>query len=185
VLTAWAQVVVALATVVTLIFLIVYTVETRRLRLAAQSQVAEAQRQTQLSRMPLVVVDYGFHAKGEGGEFRMPVIRNVGPGPAFNVNIEGLGGIEFRHPRTLASGETQSVTMLLDAGKHTRKLFELEKEIKDGLFVLPAKASVSFEGVDGTAYVTHHTLDIQPGTDKLLIEFDGTVLGNTGGSPVR
>ena len=106
-------------TAATLLVLIWYTIETYKLRKAAQAQVETAT-------MPMVVFQsctvevekpYGIGS----GEVYRPLVRNLGTGPAFNVIIQPIQVADrvadFEFPRMLAPREEQFVAIcgLIDA----------------------------------------------------------------------
>jgi hypothetical protein len=74
----------------TLIVLICYTVETYRLRQAAQ-------RQTELPYMPIVVLELQSKRATPGQRMALeePVLRNIGFGPAFDVQTDKVQGTDF------------------------------------------------------------------------------------------
>ena len=103
---AVASLVMARVTTATLIALIVYTIETHKLRL-------EAQRQNENSMMPVVIIQSGYFPPHE--RFNGLVVRNLGAGAAFNIrvkSIEILGNpATFEYPRTLAPGQVEFVAI--------------------------------------------------------------------------
>jgi hypothetical protein len=95
----------------TLLVLIWYTVETYRLRKAAQAQVESGM-------MPMVVFQFCRVKQETHNGFQWenrPVVRNLGAGPAFNVSIRpvpvGDKAAEFEFPRMLAPAEEQFVAI--------------------------------------------------------------------------
>jgi hypothetical protein len=109
---AWASLIIAAATVLTLIVLIIYTRETYRLR-------KEAQAQTDQTIKPIVMLEGASDLPVIGEGANMPafkaVLRNLGLGAAFNIEVEPLCGpntkIEFRHTTSLAAGDRQPIWM--------------------------------------------------------------------------
>jgi hypothetical protein len=90
-------------TAATLVVLIWYTIETYKLRKAAQAQV-------ETSMMPMVVVMSSRVPATSGiGEWYRLVIRNLGAGPALNVNVQPIPVANrlavFEFSRMLAPGE--------------------------------------------------------------------------------
>lgn len=79
-----ASIVTAAAATITMLFLIWYTIETSRLRKAAQ-------RQNSIPFMPIVVVDIApMNAQGGHLTLGEPAIRNIGSGPAFQIELQTL-----------------------------------------------------------------------------------------------
>src|SRR5580704_3065160 len=87
-----------------------YTSETWKLR-------KEAQKQNDHAIMPIVMLEGATDLPLTEHDANMPsfkiVLRNLGLGPAFNIEIEPLKGLEteirFRHSTSLAAGDRQPV----------------------------------------------------------------------------
>src|SRR5258708_30630472 len=93
---AWATIVGAVTTPLTFLALIWYTIETSRLRKAAEKQL-------KIAEMPIVVL----RLSSEDGPLGRPlslsveIIRNVGNGPAFNINVSTIKRAPHRRRTTL------------------------------------------------------------------------------------
>jgi hypothetical protein len=109
----------------TLVVLIWYTVETSRLRKAAQKQIeatgkllAEAQRQNEIAVMPMFAL---YPEVMSDGRQRRIILENVGLGPAFNlsiVNPQWNGSIlEIKHSYNVwTPKQTEVLSLVLQKG---------------------------------------------------------------------
>ena len=117
----------AVAIILTLVVVLVYTVETYKLRRAAQAQTDETRRllkeakiQNERSILPVVTIE-GARGIPVSEGANMPafqtVISNLGSGPAFNISIDPLRGpgaaIRFEHTTALAPGDQQPIWMVV------------------------------------------------------------------------
>jgi len=77
----WTDYATILVLMFTLVVIVWYTVETKRLRTITQEQLSR-------SVLPLVVLD--FRESSSNNNLVFPIIKNVGFGPAFNINVSNL-----------------------------------------------------------------------------------------------
>jgi hypothetical protein len=119
------SIIVAIFTALAALLLIWYTVETRRLRRATQEMLAESKRQNaniekQNENILLPILFPGEGDRNQREESNFLVIRNVGTGPAFNVEITPVQttvgvtsvNIAFRLvSNSIVPGESQIMTV--------------------------------------------------------------------------
>lgn len=175
---AISSIVIAVVTTATLIVLILYTVETHKLRL-------EAQRQNENSIMPIVMLQSVF-VQGQHVGISRPSIRNLGSGPAFNVYVGPIQisgkAVKFEHPRLLAPGQDDFVavsglreatlgpTGAYDDGKihHTYDLLKAFKSGPDN----ETKGVITYTSASGKEYRTSFTID-HAADDESFARFNG------------
>jgi hypothetical protein len=177
---AVASLVTAGVTTATLIVLIWYTVETHKLRL-------EAQRQNEHSMMPIVVFQPVYIQGQNIGQNRL-VIRNLGAGPAFNVELGPMQisgrPASFDHPRTLAPGQdefvavsglrqaTTSATGQYDDGK-VHDAIGLLNALKSTTGIVETPGVITYTSAGGRHYRTKFTIDHKAGNTESLVVFNG------------
>jgi len=175
------------ATVVTLWYLRRYTKETARLREEAHEQnektarLAEAaERQAQQSFMPILTLTMRQSPVpgNPAGFLYHLVVKNVGSAPAFNAFTKASSSMKLPlrllHPRTVAVGDSEPVMFqVVGADEHPAVAWIRDVErilrniVRDNIIM----AEINFEGADGRAYETHHSLTIGP-EGALLIHLD-------------
>jgi hypothetical protein len=177
---AIASLVTACVTTATLMVLIWYTVETHKLRL-------EAQRQNEHSMMPIVVFQSVYMRGQPTGQNRL-VMRNLGAGPAFNVQfgpmrISGKPA-SFDHPRTLASRQDEFVAITglreamtspigqYDDGK-IHDANDLLNAFKSTSDILETPGVITYTSASGKQYRTMFTIDHKAGNTESLVVFNG------------
>jgi hypothetical protein len=158
---------------VTLVVLIWYTIETYKLRVAAQNQTTEITK-------PVVALRTITESSDETDRTRALKVRNVGPGPAFNVTIKLL----LRRPTTvcsfvtddlLAAGEEQYVIPMLTNEQTTERSAGwdvLERAVRAGTIELPEKVCITYSSANGFYYQTVQTLMTDGTTGQLVIPFN-------------
>ena len=169
-------------TAATLLVLIWYTVETYRLRKAAQAQVES-------STLPIVVFQSSKVAATAGwAEWHRLVVRNLGTGPAFNIQFQpipiGDRVADFQFSRMLAAGEEQSVAIcgLRDErtcsdGQHIRGDFYDAESLQAVLQACKERTFtnglITYSGASGKRF--RSTFKIQHDSSNLdsLVYFDG------------
>jgi hypothetical protein len=126
VLQTWFSLTLDLLTFGTLVVLVIYTIETVRLRSAAQDQVTESaallresQKQTEQSFMPVLILSSGALPNVNDGRIDIVLVRNVGKGPALNATtapctVDNIA-MEFHHRAAFAVGEQHPVKCKLGA----------------------------------------------------------------------
>jgi hypothetical protein len=169
------------AVVLTLGFLVWYTVETFWLRKAAQQQ-------NEHSTMPIVSFQSSYTVTGQPINVSLLAIRNMGSGPAFNVEIKPLAigdkSAFFKHARTLAPGELNAVEVagLMDPatqdsfGQVSRATMERTSDLMGYLERIQRAGQIhgeiTYMSATGKRYRTRFTLDHTLDYDS-FIAFDG------------
>ena len=189
-LQTYASISLTVLTVATLGVLILYTVETSRLRRAAQAQsvetaslLKEAQVQNETALRPIVALNIEHTLIGDdlhaSSDTRTLHLRNMGKGPAFNVTLTPLNGdhdvaYAFHHPDLLAEGETVLVHVgeYNDAGNPLMTWQSVEEVIfGSGAISLPQMLTINYRSATGKAYETVQRLDGRT-VESLNLEFD-------------
>jgi len=150
------------------IVLVIYTRETYLLRKRSEEQVAAAQLQMENQQRPVVVFELSNAEVALGTPLQLspPSLRNVGPGPAFNISIGTVKAnghaLEFDGVPALLSGATSAVTFYLSANGQrsglSRCLSNLAHEVTSGTFPSPFRVIVKFDGLSGHYETTHDVL---------------------------
>jgi hypothetical protein len=187
-LQAYASIALPFLTAATLGVLIWYTVETYRLRKSAQNQnvvsanlLTEARLQTEQALMPVLALAHG-RTKMEGvsgaNEMHIPVIRNFGPGPAFNIQTRPLESaatsITFQHPYSLAPGEEQPITIKMKRQGQTipiKTMYDLRSAFQQVSKPLELSTITTFTSASGQSYQTRQTFAIDAESNHFLIQF--------------
>ena len=153
----------------TMLVVVYYTVETYRLRKAAEEQLgasrkqvdaAEKQNETQI--LPIVVLD------SDGTKL---ILRNLGNGPALDVGDVRLtagGKFWLNHQALIPPGQLIATTGL--------SLAALTKEVKSAKAVLKTAARdacIRYQGADGVWHETDQLLDVGE-TNDLIIRYGRT-----------
>lgn len=127
VILAYCSLAVTILTLITAAALIWYTIETSRLRRATQEQVEktglllkEAQTQNEHSIQPIVTLERANDLRILENTANMPatqiVIRNLGLGAAFNIDVEPLRGpnttIRFVPTMSLVAGQREPISLV-------------------------------------------------------------------------
>jgi hypothetical protein len=169
----------------TLCVLVWYTIETFRLRQAAQKQLETAQKQLEHSVTPIVT----FHSvRGDDRvmgtmifKTSILVIRNLGSGPAFNVEMKPLllgdKTAVFIHTRTLAPDEASPVkiagllgpTTQDSSGQVSGTMIEQTGQLRGYLGRLQdsgeTHGEITYASASGrryhTSFTMNHTLDAE------------------------
>jgi hypothetical protein len=158
----WIAAINVLVLFLTLAALVCYTIETKRLREATQLQntktgdlLKEAQQQNEISVMPILMLGQGRHERSPNKE--VPLIRNLGKGPAFNAFTATMkikdAEFSFRHVGTIGAGETYPVSVYtqdascLDATQFWGVLFH-------GDTMATAETSIAYSGINDQKYRT-------------------------------
>ena len=160
------QVVTVVVGIVTVWLLWRYTVATQKL-------LREAQRQTEVSLMPIVVLATTTTQQGLSGPCL--VVRNLGRGPAFNTTIRPLNdtdGITYRvqHRATIAAGEREGASLYMD--KTSLQGIDLINILQRQAHDSPMQTSIAYKGVNGRSYETAHTISLTSDGKDLIIHFD-------------
>jgi len=164
---AWASLIIAAATVLTLIVLIVYTRETYRLR-------REAQAQTNHTVKPIVMLEGATDLPVVGEAANMPafqaVLRNLGLGAAFNIDVEPLCGpntkIVFRQMTSLAAGDRRPIWMRVwedHTLADTVAYQTIQRMFHNHQLISHAPGVIRYSDVNGTHYrtiITFHYDDL-------------------------
>jgi hypothetical protein len=162
---AYCSIAVTILTLITAAALIWYTIETFRLRRATQKLLKEAQIQNEHSIRPIVMLepanDLHILEKGANMPAVQIVIRNLGLGAAFNVDVEPLSGrsttIRFVPTMALAAGQREPVSLVYTEGSEQvvsgayeliQRMFH-SNELDDG-----ARSTVRYVDVNGKPYLT-------------------------------
>ena len=176
---AVASIVTTAVATATLIVLTWYTVETQKLR-------REAQRQNENSMMPLVMFQSVYIQGQHAGASRL-VIRNLGPGPAFNVYMDSISlfdkSVAFEHPRTLAPGQEEFVAVsglgeakVDSVGQHDdgkiHHTYGLLKALKENMDAMETKGVITYRSALGKKYRTDFTMDHKREDAESFVVFD-------------
>jgi hypothetical protein len=135
--------------------LIWYTVETLRLRKAAQ-------RQNEISIMPVLVLEFESGERALAGHMKLedPQLRNIGNGPAFNIQVATIAGpdleVRFDGVPVLdkAAGERLRFT-IWQGGKTTgfsRRTVLLASVITSGQLGAKTAVAATFNDSAGVRY---------------------------------
>lgn len=154
----WASIATSAATILTLAVLIAYTRETYKLRRAAQEQNENAV-------MPIVMLenasDLPLREEGANMLSNTTVIRNLGRGAAFNIEVETLSGpnikVEFRSVTSLAAGDRQTVTMAIwEEGRltHGTAYGNIQRLFHNHQMVSHSEGRIRYSDVSGKQYQT-------------------------------
>ena len=147
------------------VVLILYTIETYKLRRATQKLLREAQNQNEHSIEPIVTLERANDLHILEKAPHMPavqvVIRNLGLGVAFNIDVEPLRGpnttIRFVPTMSLAAGQREPVLLVVTedgkqvvSGAHEliQRMFH-SNELDEG-----ARSIVRYADVTGKRYRT-------------------------------
>jgi hypothetical protein len=150
---AYANIFLAVLTPFTLVVLIIYTCETRKLRLLAQKQL-------EVLMMPLLT----FDSLSIAGSLESPVIRNVGKGAAFNIEIESLDERWMckDYPRVLGPEQKVRITLVLggDQLESLNQRTVLSEDVDNTLEPMDQRTfSITCQGPTGKKY--RSTLSVQ------------------------
>lgn len=172
----WAQVVLVIVTVATLIVLCIYTKATVDLRKATRDQVdvsnrllREAQAQNEASIRPILQLVATVTDETNTTITTEFQLRNLGSGPGFNVTIEPVRCTHsvylFRHPDTLAPDDTASVDPLRTATSASLTPTEWNALFNDtqvgSSSDRPVNITIRYQNAAGKAYFTHHVITIE------------------------
>ena len=157
-----ANQVTAIASVLGLLVLVVYTTETYLLR-----KTAEAQVETQT--MPVVLFDLASESPEVGQPMRLnqPRLRNIGKGPAFEISVRKIFGanetsLEFQDmPMSLIEAQRDICPSFLIAesgqyGGMSTQLSLLRDLFEQGKLPACFRVEVDFKSLSGTRYQTRH-----------------------------
>jgi hypothetical protein len=149
---AIASLATAFITLITLIVLIWYTVETYRLRKAAQTQ-------TEIATMPIVSFDI-VPFKDYEVYVELPAVRNVGSGPAFDVQFQPVKledrSIEFSRIPVLRAGADVRVALTVKIG-HREKAIFCKEDIADAIpanLNKTSQSTIQYRNAAGLLYQT-------------------------------
>jgi hypothetical protein len=170
----WATVAVAAVGVLTLLVLICYTIDTQRLRKAAE-------RQNQISVMPIVVLrlSSGERRLGEPLSLSLQSLRNVGNGPAFNISITTIKNspfeVRFNPVPILEARDTQALdyTIWQDAATtgFSKMTVWLESVIEAGQLGSEMVVSVSYSDASGKQYFSNHVIQFDAAAKTVTTMF--------------
>jgi len=155
--------------------IVLYTIETSRLR-------QEAQRQNDNATMPIVMLeaarDMPCNEDANMPSFKA-VLRNLGRGAAFNIDVDPLNGpdtlIRFRHTTSLASGDRQPVLMTLrESGNevHTTSYSSVQRMFHSHQMASQAQETIHYADLNGKRYRTILTFDYDNITKELISKLD-------------
>jgi hypothetical protein len=178
---AWSQLILAVATVLTLICFIIYTKATIDLRQATRDQVnvtqrllTEEQRQTEQQIMPVLILSTAWN---EASQLNECVVRNVGLGAALNSNttpISPNNSVNFRleHRSAIAAGASQNVRLLLGLDPKALGAPDIVRVLNYEGAVKEAPVVISYQGINGKWYKTNQTFLLTSDKKDLIIRFD-------------
>src|ERR1035437_1282317 len=165
---AYCSLAVTILTLITAAALIWYTIETSRLRRATQEQVEktglllkEAHTQNEHSIQPIVTLERANDLHSIEKTATQIVIRNLGLGAAFNIDVEPLCGpsttIRFVPTMSLAAGQREPISLVYteDGKQVVSGAYELiqrmfhSNELDEG-----ARSIVRYADVTGKRYRT-------------------------------
>ena len=166
---AWATIVAAIATALTFVALIWYTKETQRLRRAAERQI-------EIAGMPVIVLRLFSPLSLE-----LQSIRNVGSGPAFNIEISAIQKppfeVRFEPVPVLESKDNHSLddTILQDGGTggFSKMTVWLESVIESGNLGPEMAVSITYTDATGKRYRSRHTVQYDAAAKKISTVFRG------------
>jgi hypothetical protein len=170
----WAQVILVVVTAVTLAVLIKYTLETMTLRKVTQDLLAESQKQSEYSLMPIVVMTTR-HETDRGNFF---VVKNTGKGPALNTRTDpiyhdrGTRSV-FHHRTAIGAGEQEDAPLYMDLRPGSLRPADFAQILRNQPTppVLPTK--IVYQSATGSWYETSHTIKLTGNGTDLIIYFDG------------
>ena len=141
--------------------LIWYTIETQRLRRAAEKQ-------NEISGMPIVALRLasGERRLGESLTLEFQSLRNIGNGPAFNIDVTPIQKapfeVRFNPIRLLEPKDSQRLeyTVLQDAlaSGFSKMSVWLESVIETGRLGSEIAISVSYSDASGKRYRSDHVI---------------------------
>lgn len=177
----WATVAAAFAAACTFGALIWYTIETQKLRRAAEKQNEIGQLQNERSILPIVLLEGTNIPVAE--DANMPsfqtAIHNLGSGSAFNILIEPLQGpkttIRFEHTTALAAGDSQPVRMMVvEDGKQvaSRAYQNICRMFHNRQLVTGSTGVIKYSDVNGTKYRTILAYNYDELTREVILKFD-------------
>lgn len=152
-----------------------YTNETWKLR-------KEAQEQNDHAIMPIVMLeratDLPVREDSNMSSVKI-VVRNVGLGPAFNIEIEPLKGpeteIRFHHTTSLAAGDRQPVLMdVHEGGKlvYSVAYGNIERMFLNRQLTTHSSAVIHYADVNGKKYRTHLRFHFDNITKELTLKLE-------------
>jgi hypothetical protein len=188
-LVEYSQLLLVLLTGATLVALVLYTLETVKLRRAtqaqvdvthrllkeAQNQVKESQSQNEYALMPVVVLTTTRHPGVCDAIF---ALRNNGNGPAFNAATRpivcGDARKPFRlwHGATIAAGEGEPAQLSWDPLSKRLEASDFAIWLRDKGGETAVQTSIVYQSVTGRWYETSHTITLASGRNDLNIHFD-------------
>lgn len=162
------------ATVAATFTLIWYTIETQRLRRAAEKQ-------NEVSVMPIVALrlSSGERRLGEPLSLKCQSLRNVGFGPAFNIDVSPIqkAPFEVRFERVgllePKDSEDLQYTVLQDAVKSgfSKMSVWLESVISTGQLGSEMAVSVSYSDTSGNRYHSDHIIQFDAAAQTITAVF--------------
>ena len=174
-LQAWATVAAAIAGAFTFFALIWYTIETQRLRRAAE-------RQNDIAGMPIVLLKLSSVEQRPGGLLLdCESIRNVGNGPAFDINISAIQKapfeIRFEPIHLLEPKQTYvlDITVWRDVGVSvfSKMSVWLESVIESGELGSEMPVDISYADAAGKRYRSRHVVQYDAVAKRVSTGFQG------------
>jgi hypothetical protein len=171
------------AVVLTLIVIIWYTIETSRLRKAAQDQtketgklLTEAQKQNEVAVMPCLAISPARPSSADGQ--CTLVLKNVGTGPAFNVSIHACASsgkqLSFEYGEDfMGPNEKRELTFYLQEGSSQERgtnTGALYRWITDGKLPEPLTITARSRSVSSIDYAS--TFKLTRSEDRLKVAFE-------------
>jgi hypothetical protein len=175
-LNASAAAVAAIGAVFAFLILVVYTIETRLLRIASDEQLEGG-----IKPVVLLEIASGDYVVGERTSIKTPQFRNIGMGPAFSVAVEPIVGgqnctlridsvplIESRGtvPAVWSAVENNQPSGMAHVDAFLDNLFATGK-FPDG-----TRVTVTCKGLSGKRYRLHQVIRHDPFTGITWTEFD-------------
>ena len=173
---AWATIVAAIATTLTFAALIWYTIETQRLRRAAE-------RQNEIAGMPIVALRLasGERKLGQPLSLASQSIRNVGNGTAFNIEISTIQKkpfeVRFEPAPLLEPKDNQLLdyTIWQDAVTtgFSKTTVWLESVIESGQLGSEMAVNITYAAAADKRYQSSHVIHYDAAAKKVWTEFQG------------
>ena len=170
----WATTAAAGAGVLTFLALIWYTIETQRLRRAAEKQ-------NQIAGMPIVVLRLlsGERKLGEPLLLSFQSVRNVGNGPAFNINLSPIkkppfevtfSSIAILEPKENATLDFTIYQDAITSGMAKMTVW-LESVIETGQLGSEMAVGISYADASGKRYRSNHVVRFDIASKAVTTEF--------------
>ena len=169
-----ASVVTAFAAVITMATLIWYTVQTFLLRKAAQ-------RQNEIAVMPVLVLEFESEERALAGLMKLEdlQLRNIGNGPAFNIQMETIAGVDsevrFDVVHVLDKAAVEKLGFIIWQGGKTsgfsREMVLLASIITSGQLGAETNVAATFSDSAGIQYRSNHVIRYDPAAKKTTTAF--------------